>query len=155
MPVGSIIAFAGKNPPEGWLLCNGQQIADETKYVELRAVLGVNLVPNLSGRTLIGAGQGAGLTARPLYQQGGAETHKLAENELAEHHHFGWGESSANNWGPGGATGGLYKNPRGGGFTGSKSTDDDNYLYASTKTGESISFNIMQPFHVVNYIIKY
>jgi microcystin-dependent protein len=38
-PTGSVIAFAGVNPPAGWLLCNGQ-IVLKLEYSDLYAVIG-------------------------------------------------------------------------------------------------------------------
>ncbi|MFY9259498.1 MAG: tail fiber protein [Gallionella sp.] len=80
--VGEIRLFAGNYAPEGWVLCNGQALSI-SEYQVLFALLGtiyggdgVNTfnVPDFSGRLPVGAGQGAGLTARVLGQQGGAET---------------------------------------------------------------------------------
>ncbi|HCX23957.1 MAG TPA: hypothetical protein DHN29_18695, partial [Cytophagales bacterium] len=78
MPVGSIIAFAGNNAPTGWLFCDGQAV-DAGKYPELHQVVGNN-VPDLRSRFPLGAGQGPGLTSRPLNGSGGEETHKLTAN---------------------------------------------------------------------------
>lgn len=53
VPVGTIIAWPGTNPPtEGgtWLLCNGQSTAS---YPQLKAIVG-STVPNLNGRFLEG-----------------------------------------------------------------------------------------------------
>ncbi|MGY0794098.1 phage tail protein [Azospirillum argentinense] len=41
------------------------------------------------GRTLVGVGQGEGLTSRALGQTGGAEQHTLSINELPSHNHGG------------------------------------------------------------------
>lgn len=35
-----IIAFAGNEPPEGWLLCDGAAIPDEDRFNALRAMVG-------------------------------------------------------------------------------------------------------------------
>lgn len=156
MPVGSIIAYAGRAAPEGWLFCNGAQIPEGEQYGELRVVLGVGTTPDLRGRTLVQAGQGNGLTPRELGQQGGEEKHTLTMDELAKHHHFGWGEASPNNWNEDKTSTELKTNKAGKHeFTGSNATDGDNYLYASTENGKGTPFNVMQPYHVVNYIIKY
>lgn len=44
-------------------------------------------MPRFSGRTIIGAGTGSGLTARADGAYGGAETHALSTAELAAHSH--------------------------------------------------------------------
>lgn len=55
-PVGSIIAFAGKKAPGGWLLCDGETSLDEEKYANLKDILGSSdKVPDLRGSYLMGS----------------------------------------------------------------------------------------------------
>lgn len=55
-PVGFLSLYAGSNVPDGWFRCDGSTIADmATNYPKLYAVLGTNVLPNYSGRTLYGA----------------------------------------------------------------------------------------------------
>lgn len=95
---GFIVAFAGTTAPEGWHLCDGSPLTDETPHVALRAMLlaagspfgadaGNPRVPDMRGRTPIGAGAGAGLTARTLAATGGAEAVALTAAQLASHTH--------------------------------------------------------------------
>jgi len=69
MPVGSIIAFGGTTPPDGWLLCDGMPIS-RSIYNDLFLVIGTawgagngtttfNL-PDLRGQFLRGIDNGAG-----------------------------------------------------------------------------------------------
>jgi microcystin-dependent protein len=143
--VGSIIAFAGTQAPEGWLFCDGTKIPDD-KFSDLRGVLQRDVTPDLRGRTLVGAGQGAGLTKRILGQQGGEENHKMSIAEMPAHKHYGFGEGYQD-W----PLGVMEKNKMG--SNGGK--DYDNYYYGTTDAGGSTPFNNMQPYQVVNYIIKY
>jgi microcystin-dependent protein len=145
MPVGSIVAFYGAIVPEGWLRCNGDPVPSDAKYDELRN-LGITKTPDLRGRTLIGEGQGPGLTMRALRVSSGFETHKLTVPEMPSHQHFGFGENwsewpdgtqGAGKWGSAGAR------------------DQDNNLFGTTSEGRGQPHNIMQPYLVVNYIIKY
>lgn len=54
LPVGSIISFAGKVVPTGWLWCNGDTF-NQNDYPTLYAVLGnSDTLPNLNGRFLEG-----------------------------------------------------------------------------------------------------
>lgn len=55
-PVGFLALYAGSNVPDGWFRCDGSTIADmATNYPKLYAVLGTNVLPNYSGRTIYGA----------------------------------------------------------------------------------------------------
>ncbi len=96
IPAGVIQPFGGAAAPTGYLLCDGAAVS-RTTYAALFAAIGTSWgvgdgattfnVPDLRGRTIIGAGTGAGLTARTLGQTGGAETHVLATAELPAHTH--------------------------------------------------------------------
>lgn len=96
MPSGCIQMYAGTTPPVGFLLCDGAQYSTTT-YASLFSVIGylyggsgaVFNVPNMNGRSPIGAGQGAGLTQRQLAGTGGSETHTLAVSEMPSHNHGG------------------------------------------------------------------
>lgn len=69
-PVGMVSPFAGASAPSGWLLCDGSALNASTspQYAALYSVIGVTYggtnntdfrVPNLLGRTIVGAGTGA------------------------------------------------------------------------------------------------
>ena len=80
----------------GWLVCNGAALA-RSAYPALFAAIGVVWgagdgsstfnVPDLRGRALIGAGQGAGLSARALGALIGVESVALGANEMPSHGH--------------------------------------------------------------------
>lgn len=67
LPAGVIVPFAGKTPPEGWLLCDGASVA-KVQYPDLFNVIDLTYggdatnfrLPDLRGRSAIGAGTGAG-----------------------------------------------------------------------------------------------
>jgi microcystin-dependent protein len=90
MEIGSIVAFGGSSAPTTWLLCDGssQLVA---AYPDLHSVIGYTYggsganftLPDLRGRTPIGVGSGAGLTARSLADSSGAE--KITD--VPEHNH--------------------------------------------------------------------
>lgn len=92
--VGEIIDYAGATPPLGWLLCDGNAYPT-AGYPALFAVIGYAYggsganfcVPDLRGRSSIGAGQGPGLSPRALAGKGGEETHQLLIAELPAHNH--------------------------------------------------------------------
>ena len=148
MPVGSIVAYYGAKAPDGWLLCDGSAIPNDAKYQELKTLSGKSNTPDLRGRTLIGAGPGAGLSTRTLGEQGGEENRQLTVAQMPSHNHHGFGEGYNNYWPFGQVGSNNNKGSRGG-------VDEDNYYYNTSTTGGNAPFSIMQPYHVANYIIKY
>jgi microcystin-dependent protein len=96
LPPGTIIANASTVVPNGYLNCDGSQIS-RTIFSALFAQIGgyygagdgsttFNL-PDLRGRSPIGAGQGAGLSNRYLGEYSGEENHVLSVNEMPYHNH--------------------------------------------------------------------
>lgn len=92
-PTGAITPFAGSTIPAGWLLCDGSSVS-RTQYPDLFTAIGTTWgsasgstfnVPDLRGRTLIGAGTGTGLTSRVLAGTGGEENHVLITAETPMH----------------------------------------------------------------------
>jgi microcystin-dependent protein len=149
-PAGSIIAFAGQTPPPGWLLCDGAQVSRAT-YAPLFGVIGTIYgqgdqvstfnVPDLRGRTAIGAGQGNALSLRALAETGGEEQHTLTIAEMPTHSHRETGSNRLDV-----NTGGAIH-----------VQDVDNTMFSpivTQATGGGMAHNIMQPFIVLNYIIK-
>lgn len=103
VPAGSLQAYAGSSAPSGWLLCDGSAVS-RTTYARLYAAIGTTWgagngsttfnVPDLRGRTPIGAGTGSGLTARTLAGSGGAETVQLDVTTMPSHSHTFTGSST-------------------------------------------------------------
>ena len=79
---GVIQMYAGATTPTGWLICDGSEVS-RADYPLLFAAIGTTwgagdgsttfLLPDLQGRAPIGAGTGAGLTARTLGSTLGVE----------------------------------------------------------------------------------
>ena len=162
IPVGSVISYAGSTAPNGWLLCDGSAMS-RTTYAALFSAIGTTYgtgdgsttfnLPDIRGRTAVGAGQGSGLTNRALAASGGEETHMLSAAEMPAHNH--------------GVTdpGHTHSVDVGGGNPGSASNNIDTSQSGSTgssttgitiqNAGSGTAHNIMQPFLILNYIVKY
>ncbi|MEW5848834.1 MAG: tail fiber protein [Myxococcota bacterium] len=93
--IGEIRLFAGNFAPQSWAFCMGQ-ILPIAQNTALFSILGTTYggngqttfaLPDLRGRTAIGAGQGAGLSDYNLGQLGGAESVTLLTSELPAHTH--------------------------------------------------------------------
>lgn len=170
-PIGAVMAYAGKWTEDrtiqtGWMLCDGRAV-DASKYPDLAAALGETdgkvQLPDLCGRTVIGAGKGLVLTGqqplteRSLNESGGEETHSLSIPELPAHSHpltdnkhkhgglptdegvvgDGGRERSITSW-----------------FRGSKDTAEASSNISIGLSGENKPHNTMPPFRALYYIIK-
>lgn len=166
-PTGGVMQFAGATAPIGWLVCNGASLLRAT-YPALFAAIGTTwgavdgthfTLPDLRGRTPIGAGTGTGLTARTLGATTGTETHLLtaAQSGLPAHNHGeivmpgSLGGSTSRLWGDYGAgssSGGVPQLQSASGFASAAYTQ--NVVAASAAQAH----NNMQPSAAVNFIIK-
>jgi microcystin-dependent protein len=154
IPTGSIISFAGNSAPNGWLLCDG------TSYDAISSPVYNNLynvittiyggtgsnnfqVPNIKGRVIVGRNPSdvdPTNNFSSLNNTGGAKTHTLTISEMPSHQHEMKEEQVAAS-GFGTAT--VANNDEGTGGT------------EGTLTGGGQPHNNVQPYIVLNYIIKY
>ena len=146
VPVGTVVAFAGTQPPAGWLLCDGSEIS-RTTYADLFAVLGGTwgpgdgqttfALPDLQGRVALGSGAGTDLSSRAIGELGGEESHLLTVDEMPSHRHtIGFTRGDQN-----GGIGARFIGGSGGANTSAEGGDQPH--------------NNLPPFTVVHYIIKY
>lgn len=137
-----------------FLLCDGDQLT-VTAYQALFNAIGYNFnvpadmsgvnpidptkfrIPDLRGRSPLGAGTGTGLTARVLGERLGEETHVQTVAELVAHTHTVSGASAGIIPGQGFAVAGAVVSA---GTTGS--------------TGGGTGFNVLHPVQVVNFKVK-
>ena len=152
-PSGAVILWAGPYAPLGCSFCDGQAVSrSHAAYSRLFNIIGTvygagdgsttyNL-PDLRGRSPLGAGQGNGLTARSLGQTGGEEQHTLTIAEMPNHTH-------GHRYGRRAAGRGDYL---------SAYSNDTQYwtrsMYTSP-TGGDQPHNNMQPYQVMHFIIKF
>jgi microcystin-dependent protein len=132
----------------GFLLCDGRAI-NRNEYADLFNAIGTQFgngdgsttfnIPNMARHIPVGAGgQATPTLGNTVGSQGGEEMHTMTLNELVAHaHQFEAGIPLI--------TGGA----AGRDVTGNKTT------FATSATGNSQPFNIMQPCVVFNYFIKY
>jgi len=159
LPYGTIIQSAAVTVPQGWLLCDGSSLA-KVFYLNLYNAIGYTYggsgdnfnVPDIRGRVAVGTGTGAGLSSRTLGNTSGEETHILSVGEMPTHSHT---SNSTTSRGLMTSTG---NNTAGSGLD-STSGEPDLYVgpvpLAINNTGSSNAHNNMQPFIVLNYLIKY
>ena len=103
---GTVLLFAGvKAPNDEWLLCDGSAIS-RVGFASLFKVIGETYgsgdgsttfnLPDLRGRTAIGAGQADGLSDRIIGQAIGEESHTLSISEMPQHAHSGRTDTAGN-----------------------------------------------------------
>ncbi len=95
-PFVAEIRLVGFNfAPQGWAFCNGQ-LLPISQNVALFSLLGTTYggdgkstfaLPNLQGMTVLGAGQGPGLSLRGLGETAGADSVTLLQSEIPAHTH--------------------------------------------------------------------
>lgn len=107
VPVGEIKAWGAPVLPSGgvWAWCDGGEL-NRLEHPVLFSRYGTTWgagngtttfnKPDFRGRTLVGAGQGSGLSMRALAARFGTETHQLSEHEMPHHGH---GVDITTSWG--------------------------------------------------------
>lgn len=158
-PTGCVVMTAAAAAPVGWLLCQGQAVS-RTDYAALFAAIATQFgtgdgsttfnVPNLQGR--VPAGYSAGdANFGTLGGVGGEATHALSYSEMPQHSHgisgpTGGVLSGAGGGGSGYVNGAGYAPWFGGGYSAGPAT--------VTVEGGGAAHNNLQPFAVLNFIIK-
>lgn len=153
LPSGSVIEYAGDTAPNGWLICDGSAISRQ-KYSKLFEVIGTiygsgdgdstfNL-PNLKGKIPVGLNSDDS-DFNILGKTGGEKTHILRSNEMPSHNHRQTVTASRS------GSGTTYASWNAGNLFGNTDTAARNTL----NTGGDEPHNNLQPYIVLNYIIKY
>ena len=146
VPAGVITQFGGSTAPTGWKLCDGTAYSRTVTYNTLFDAIGTTYgagdgsttfnVPNLKGKVPVGLDDSQS-EFNLLGETGGAKTHTLITAEIPSHSH-----SSLQLGNAGGSTGLP--------VTGTVTTDT-----TTGSTGGGGAHNNLQPYIVVNYIIKF
>lgn len=154
-PEGAVSPFAGSVAPDGWLMCDGQEVLITTYnklYTRIGATYGAASdgyfkLPDLRSKFPLGAGDGVGvdLSNRVLAATGGEENHTLTVDEMPAHTHSYIAQSGTQNINQYAAV-----------VDGSVSAADEPTAgTTSGSTGGGLPHNNMPPFIVLNYIIKH
>jgi microcystin-dependent protein len=154
LPVGVVQAYAGATAPTGFLLCDGSAISRST-YSDLFNIIGTTYgvgdgsttfnLPDLRGKHPMGY-DSTQTEFNTLNKTGGEKKHTLTINQIPAHDHsishvaVGLNAPGYNTWEENLASGtGLT-------YKASAKTN---------QTGDGQSFNVLDPYITMNYIIKY
>jgi microcystin-dependent protein len=157
---GTLKLWATDTPPTGWLLADGSAVS-RTTYSSLFGIISTTYgagdgsttfnLPNLKGKVPVGK-NASETEFDTLGETGGAKTHQLTEAELASHKHgFMTQPNSYSTTGApsgGGASSGVYQRTSSGG----NGIDTASFI---DNAGSGVAHNNLQPYLVLNYIIKY
>ena len=154
LPVGTIIPYAGTTIPSNYMKCEGQELS-RIEYDILFSAIGTTYgvgdgsttfnLPNLKGRIITGIDSND-TDFDTLGETGGEKTHTLTVDEIPSHAHEQLAVSNPNSGGPG--IRGTYNEQEGTGM----SRYPTNTQTGTTGGGEA--HNNLQPYIVLNYIIK-
>lgn len=168
LPVAAVIPYAGSSAPSGWLLCDGSAVS-RTTYAALFAIISTTYgtgdgsttfnLPDLRGRSPIGKNAG---TFTTLGATGGEETHILVTAEAPSHTHTLTDPGHGHQERSGGGSGSSQTHASVG-TTFSSSALYGNNPETEVKTtgitmasvGSDGSHNNLQPYQVLNFIVKY
>ncbi len=163
--IAQVLFFAGNFAPRGWAYCDGS-LLPISQYEALFSLIGTIYggdgvttfaLPDFRGRVAVGAGDGPGLSDYQLGQRGGIEHTTLTVNQLPSHTHQvniqlvvstgnGTSDEPDGNVLAGTSTPTYAAaNSANGKLAGISATD--------TPVGGNQSFNIVQPYLAMNYII--
>lgn len=155
LPVGSVLPFAGDTTLiDGWLVCDGGEIS-RTTYADLFKVIGITYgggdgvstfnLPNLQGRIPVGFDEGQAEFSTPG-KTGGEKVHTLTKAEMPSHNH---NENQFDKI--------LQRTGTGTTNAIDNSVNEPNIITYGTlqSAGGDQSHNNLQPYTVMNYIIKY
>ena len=181
LPAGTIVQWPGATAPANWLICDGSAVS-RTAYASLFSAIGVQYgsgdgtttfnLPNLKGRVAVGLDSSQG-EFNTLGETGGAKTHTLTSAEMPSHTHTFSGTTSTDgahthtsssgypfvtDLGAGNAlptaSGNNYGFRNNGANTASAGAHTHTYSGTTSSVGSDSAHNNLQPYIVLNYIIK-
>lgn len=163
LPIGAIKLYGGSTAPEGYMFCDGSAIS-RTEYATLFSVIGTTYgsgdgsttfnLPDFRGRVPVGL-DSSDTDFDTLGETGGEKEHLLTVTEMPSHQHGEYVNSSSGSRYP-------YALGNGGGSSTSGNWFSSTNIFGNITgpqvltgaTGGGQAHNNVQPYIVLNYIIK-
>lgn len=150
--LGQIQLFGFNFAPRGWAFCNGQLLSisqNNALFALLGTIYGGDgrttfALPDLQGRTVVGFGQGPGLSNYRIGQKGGQEIVTLNVNEIPSHTHL---TTTTVGTGVPPSSSEIIS------LQGAASKIDSHAVVVNGATGGSQGHNNIQPYCALNYAI--
>ena len=158
--IGEIRLFAGNFAPEDWAFCNGQ-ILSIAQNQALFSILGTTYggdgrttfgLPDLRGRSIVGMGNGPGLSSISWGEKAGTETVTLNANNIPAHHH-GVSVPVSNATGEEATANGNVIANQAGAFNEDATAGNALQAFNTANTGSGQAFNSRNPFLGINVCI--
>lgn len=147
LPIGTILPYGGVTAPANWIICDGSAIS-RTTYAELFEAIGTSFgegdgsttfnLPDLRGKVPVGL-DGEDEDFDTIGETGGEKEHTLTIDEMPKHTHEMPKASGSD----------VYRYVA---SSGDRCAIGN--VWTTLATGGNQAHNIMQPYIVVNYIIK-
>ena len=149
VPTGAVLSYAGATAPTGFLISDGSAIS-RSEYSGLFTAIGTTFgvgdgtttfnIPDMRGRVPVGV-LGGDSNFGSLNSSGGAKTHTLTTGEMPNHRHeITVRRSSDSPWA---------------GIGGAQHNTGSTYTGYTARTGGGQAHNNLQPYRVLNFIIKF
>lgn len=162
VPTGAVFSYISDTAPSGYLICNGSAIS-RANYSTLFSIIGTTYgvgngtttfnIPDLRGRVTVG--KSSDTEFDNLAETGGEKSHTLSTGEMPTHNHTSRQTYALNNGTSLGVNGDAIQGGLNGAYGGVPTTYNAMPQINTGNAGSGGAHNNIQPYQVINFIIKF